>query len=173
MPKTIVEIVSGIVQMQVSSSPMSAADITSSLRQVFSTLQELQRAESGEVELPETPEPALAQALTPEDSIRENEIICLECGAEMKWLTQKHLIVHNMDQKGYRRKYGFTMQTPLAARSLTKAWSKAGKKRGLPGKLQEYMEARRQAKAKAPAQAATTQAAAINKPKTKLRKKKV
>ena len=178
MPKKIIEIVSEIVQMQVSSSPMTAADITSSLRQVFSTLQELQRVESGETKLSAALEPAHARALTPEDSIQENKIICLECGAEMKWLTRKHLVAHGMDQREYRKKYGFTMQTPLAAKSLTKAWRKAGKKRGLPEKLQQYMEAQRQAKANSPAQATTTQSAtmqgaAINTLKTKLRKKRV
>ena len=92
MPKKLIEIASEIVQAQVSRTPMKAADITSSLRQVFSTLHELQRAESGEIELPKTQEPAPAKALTPEDSIQENKVICLECGAEMRQLTHKHLV---------------------------------------------------------------------------------
>ena len=54
MPKKLIEIASEIVQTQVSLTSMTAADITSSLRQVFSTLYELQRAESGEIELPRT-----------------------------------------------------------------------------------------------------------------------
>ena len=91
MPKKLIEIASEIVQTQVSLTPMTAADITSSLRQVFGTLHELQRAESGEIELPKTQESAPAQALTPEDSIQNDKVICLECGAEMKQLTQKHL----------------------------------------------------------------------------------
>jgi hypothetical protein len=66
----------------------------------------------------------------------------------MRQLTSKHLVSHEMSQKEYRKKYGFTMRTPLAAKSLTKSRSKAAKKRGLPDKLQKYMEARRQAKAK-------------------------
>ena len=52
MPKKLIEIASEIVQTQVSLTPMSAADIASSLRQVFSTLQELQKAEAGGIELP-------------------------------------------------------------------------------------------------------------------------
>jgi predicted transcriptional regulator len=54
-----------------------------------------------------------------------------------------------MSQKEYRKKYGFSMRTPLAAKSLTKARSKAAKKRGLPEKLQKYIEARRRKKAAA------------------------
>jgi hypothetical protein len=40
------------------------------------------------------------------------------------------------------------MRTPLSAKSLTKARSKAAKKRGLPENLRKVIEARRQAKAK-------------------------
>jgi len=60
-----------------------------------------------------------------------------------------------MSPKEYRKKYGFTMRTPLAAKSLIKARSKAAKKRGLPENLKKAIEARRQEKAKASTQAAT------------------
>jgi predicted transcriptional regulator len=131
---------------------MTATDIASSLRQVFGTLHELQKAESGEIELPKTQESAPAQALTPRDSIQNDKVICLECGKEMIQLTSKHLVSHGMSQKEYRKKYGFTMKTPLSAKSLTKARSKAAKKRGLPENLKKAIEARRQQKALAPAQ---------------------
>ncbi|MGA2226291.1 MAG: MucR family transcriptional regulator [Syntrophobacteraceae bacterium] len=156
MPKKLIEIASEIVQTQVASSPMTATDIASSLRQVFGTLCEMQKAEAGGIELAPTAAEELATTkLTPQDSIQKDKVICLECGAEMKQLTSKHLVSHGMSQKEYRKKYGFTMRTPLSAKSLTKARSKAAKKRGLPEKLQKYMEARRQDKAQAPIQAAT------------------
>ncbi len=172
MPKQLVEIASDIVQTQVSITPMSSADISSSLRQVFSTLREMQRAESGEIELPKTQESAPAQALTPADSIQNDKIICLQCGAEMKQLTQKHLVDHGMNQKEYRKKYGFTMKTALSAKSVTKARSKAAKKRGLPENLKKYTEARRQEKAKATKPAVTEKAAVTKLNQTRLRKKK-
>jgi predicted transcriptional regulator len=174
MSKKLIEIASEIVQTQVSITPMSGADIASSLRQVFGALHELQRAESGEIELPETQEAAPAQALTPADSMQKDKIICLECGAEMKQLTKNHLGSHGMTAKEYKKKYGFTLRTPLAAKSLTKARQKAAKKRGLPEKLQKYIEARRQAKAKALKPAAKPETVAASKPKqTRIRKKKV
>ena len=149
MPKKLIDIASEIVQTQVSKTSMTGADIASSLREVFSTLHELQRAESGEVELPKKQESAPAKVLTPQNSIQNDKVICLECGKEMIQLTVRHLSSHGMSQKEYRRKYGFTMRTPLSAKSLTKARSKAAKKRGLPEKLQKFMEARKQAKAEA------------------------
>jgi len=155
MPKKLIEIASEIVQTQVSKSSMTATDIASSLRQVFGTLHELQRAEAGEIELPKTQESPPAPALTPQDSIQNDKIICLECGAEMKQLTVKHLVSHGISPKEYKKKYGFTMGTSLSAKTLTKARSKAMKKRGLPEKLQKYIEARKQGKAQASTQAAT------------------
>ncbi|HIJ76508.1 MAG TPA: hypothetical protein HPP81_07310 [Deltaproteobacteria bacterium] len=84
--------------------------------------------------------------LRPADSIQNDKVICLECGKEMRQLSTKHLVAHGMSQKEYRKKYGFSMRTPLSAKSLTKARIKAAQKRGLPEKLQKYIEARRQSK---------------------------
>jgi predicted transcriptional regulator len=175
MTKKLIEIASEIVQTQVASTPMSAAEIASSLRQVFSTLHELQKAETAGIGIeftqPATEEVAAAK-LTPQDSIQNDKVICLECGAEMRQLTPKHLLSHGTNQKEYRKKYGFTMRTPLAAKSLTKARSKAAKKRGLPEKLKKYMEARRQKKAAASTKAATETVTAGKPNRTKLRKRK-
>jgi len=153
MPKKLIEIASDIVRTQVSLTSMSATDIASSLRQVFRTLREMQQAEAGEIELAPAAEVAGEAptedkpVLSPANSIRNDKVICLECGAEMRQLTSKHLVSHGMNQKEYKRKYGFTMRTPLAAKSLSKARSKAAKKRGLPEKLRASIEARRQKKA--------------------------
>ena len=155
MSKRLIEIASEIVKAQVSSTLISTAEIASSLRKVFSTLQEIQQAEAGGIELApvaEAADIALTEEksmLTPADSIQNDKVVCLECGAEMKQLTSKHLVSHGMSQREYREKYGFSMSIPLAAKSVTKARSKAAKKRGLPEELQKFMEARRQSKAEA------------------------
>jgi len=176
MTKKLIEIASEIVQTQVSHTPMSGAEIASSLRQVFSTLHELEKAETAGIDI-ECIQPAAEEAaatkLKPVDSIQNDKVICLECGAEMRQLTHKHLVFHDMNQNEYRKKYGFAMGTPLAAKSLTKARSKAAKKRGLPENLRKAIEARRQAKAKAFAPKPATETVAASKPKrTRIRKKK-
>ena len=178
MTKKLLEIAAEIVQTQVGSTSMTAADIALSLRTVFRTLREIQQSEMEGIALaaPVAPDVAQAEQQAPKaietkNSIQDDKVICLECGAEMRQLTAKHLVAHGMDQKAYRQKYGFTLRTPLAAKSLTKARSKAAKKRGLPEKLKSFIEARRQGKAasvNAPAEAE-----GASKPKrTRLRKKK-
>ena len=151
MGRKIIEIASEIVQTQVSLAPMSSAEITASLRQVFGTLLDLQKAETGDVDLQQAVESAPGQEksagpISPENSIQNDKVICLECGAEMKQLTQKHLVSHGISSKEYKKKYGFPMRTPLAAKALTKARSKAAKKRGLPENLVKAIEARRQSR---------------------------
>jgi predicted transcriptional regulator len=166
MTRTLIEIASEIVQTQVSQTNMTAPEITASLRQVFNTLHDLHRVESREAEQLTTGEPERAKATAPQDSIQDDKVICLECGAEMKQLTKLHLVSHNLTAREYKKKYGFTMRTALAARSLTKARSKAAKKRGVPENLKKFMEQRRLIKGAAPEQ---TQA---QEPKrTKIRKK--
>ncbi|MHC1728874.1 MAG: MucR family transcriptional regulator [Syntrophobacteraceae bacterium] len=155
MPKTLIEIASEIVKTQVSLTQMAAADVSSFLCRVFSTLQKLQQAESAGTNpssshaSAEGIKEAFAEQKstpTPENSIQDNKVICLECGREFKQLTQKHLSIHNLSPREYRLKYGFTMKTPLSAKSLTKARRKAAKKRGLPENLRKVIEARRQNK---------------------------
>ena len=175
MSKKLIEMAAEMVQTQASLTPMSVADIASSLRQVFSTLQEMQKAETAGIDI-EVTQPAAEEVaetkLSPADSIQNDKVICLECGKEMRQLTTKHLVAHDMNQKEYRKKYGFSMRTPLSAKSLTKARSKAAKKRGLPENLRKAIEARRQRKAAA-SKPAETEKVTANKPKrTRLRKKK-
>lgn len=155
MSKKLIEIASEIVNVQASKGAMTAEEISSALRQVFNTLSELQRAESEERELPKTQGAEPAQVLKPEDSIQNDKVICLECGAEMKQLTKLHLVTHSMTAKEYKKKYGFRMSTPLAAKSVTKARIKAAKKRGVPENLKKYMDARRGAKIEAAKPAVT------------------
>ena len=117
MSKKLIEIASEIVTTQASRTHMTANEISTALRQVFSTLNELQRTESGEIELFKTQEPEPAKALKPEDSIQNDKVICLECGAAMKQLTKKHLDAHDLTAKEYKNKYGFKVGTALAAKS--------------------------------------------------------
>lgn len=180
MAKKLLEIAAEIVQTQTANTSMTSTEIASSLRMVFHTLQQIQKSEAegtqlAPAQIPEdaVPEAEIPKATDPRDSIKEDRITCLECGAEMRQLTSKHLVSHGMDQKEYKKKYGFSMRTPLAARSLTKARSKAAKKRGLPEKLKTFIEARRQEKAAASVPAATETQEASKPKRTRLRKKTV
>lgn len=147
MDKKLIEIASEIVQAQVARGHMTTTEISSSLLQVFEALHELQLAESGAIDLREIPEPESTPALKPEESIRDDRVICLECGAEFRQLTKKHLVSHGLSSDEYRRKYGFSKSTPLAAKSLIKARQATAQKTGLSERMKQFWEAKRLAKA--------------------------
>lgn len=51
-------------------------------------------------------------------SIKEQSIICLDCGKAFKILTKKHLASHELDPDSYREKWGIKRNTPLVCKSL-------------------------------------------------------
>ena len=153
--RKLLDIAAEIVQAQASVAQMSAEQIEQSLIKTFSTLQKMQRAEekgvmldkgSGE-ELPAEEAPSVKKE--PRESIQDDRIVCLECGTEMRQLTTKHLSSHGLTPRDYKKKWGFSLKQPLSAKSLTKARSKAAKKRGLPENLVKFLAERKQKKAEA------------------------
>ena len=63
-------------------------------------------------------EEAQVQAVPLRKAIKEQSIVCLECGKSFKILTKKHLAAHNLEPDAYREKWGFKRGTPLVCKSL-------------------------------------------------------
>jgi predicted transcriptional regulator len=153
MAKKLLEIAAEIVQAQVTTNQLVTEEIVSSLKQVFSALQDLQKSETDGMPL-EVAKPSEESVLEetgstkidPKGSIQEDKVICLECGAEMRQLTAKHLGSHGLSIREYKHRYGFPLRQSLSAKALSKARSKAAKKRGLPEKLLRFQEERKRKK---------------------------
>ncbi len=155
MARKLLEIAASIVKAQASVGKISPEEIEQTLMRTFLILQRMQDAELQGVLLDSTDEALVAQEKQeqsdPKDSIRENKIICLECGIEMKQLTKKHLGSHGLTPKDYKKKWGFPMRQSLSAKSLSRARSRAAKKRGLPENLVKFQEERKRKSPEAPA----------------------
>jgi predicted transcriptional regulator len=155
--KKLLDIAAEIVQAQASVAQMSAEQIEQSLIKTFSTLQRMQRAEEKGLLMDRgVAEEAMAEEAPvakrePRESIQDDRIVCLECGTEMRQLTTKHLSSHDLTPREYKQKWGFSLKQPLSAKSLTKARSKAAKKRGLPENLVKFLEERKRKKVQAAA----------------------
>jgi predicted transcriptional regulator len=156
MSKKMLEIAADIVQGQALTTRMSTEEIVSSLKGVFGALIAMQRAEgvdgnraSAGISEKDQAETA-PKATNPMDSIRDDIVVCLECGTQMRQLTAKHLQSHGLSVREYKKKWGLKLKQPLIAKSVSKARSKAAKKRGLPKKLQDYLDAKKAAKKAAP-----------------------
>jgi predicted transcriptional regulator len=173
MTRKLYEIAADIIEAQASFTQMSPGSLEESLSTVFVTLQRMKLAEDGGFLLdagkpPEEPVQEVAENIDPKKSIQEDKVICLECQAEMKQLTAKHLGSHGLTIREYKKKYGFPQRQSLSAKSLSKARSKAAKKRGLPEKLVQFQAQRKQDKMEAAMkEGAGASNAPMDKPKTK------
>ncbi len=150
MAKKLLEIAAEIVQAQVSTNQLATEEIIASLKQVFGALRDMQKSELEGMPLEMVPsagegavEEAAIEKIDPRESIQAEKVICLECNAEMRQLTAKHLSSHGLTIREYKRKYGFPLRQSLSAKSLSEARSKAAKERGLPEKLQQFHAERR------------------------------
>lgn len=57
-------------------------------------------------------------AIDPSKAIKENSIICVECGKTLKVITKKHLAEHGLTPESYREKYGYKKSTALVCKGL-------------------------------------------------------
>lgn len=157
MARSLVEIAAELtvtrMQVQGKEGATSLTDFASDIGSVYNALQVIKQAEEKGILINEyqpndasVPQPAPAHELlrrTPMDSIKTDFIICLECGARMKQLTSKHLAGHGLTIREYKRKYGIPLKQALSAKMLSRARSKAAKKRGLPENLLKYQDGER------------------------------
>lgn len=149
MEKKLLELAVEIVQAQASMSKMSGEEIELALVRVYNALHKMRLAEdqgrsiilgTAELQAMSTPE------LDPRSSIQEDKVTCMECKSEFRQLTANHLRTHQLTPREYKKKWGFPLKQPLAARMLTKLRSKSAKKRGLPEKLQIYLDQKKRNK---------------------------
>ncbi len=149
MAKRLLEIAAAIVKARASVGRISPDEIEQILTNTFLVLRRMQHLEDRgellepEMMMAEKPAAKKPEFLDPKDSIRENKIICIECGIEMKQLTKKHLSSHGLTPRDYKKKWGFTMRQSLSAKSLSRIRSRAAKKRGLPENLVKFQEDRK------------------------------
>ena len=147
MARKLLEIAASIVKAQASMNKISPEEIEQALMNTFFVLQRLQNAEQHGILLESAVESdtvaplgKVPEPVAPKESIGENRIMCLECGIEMKQLTRRHLALHGLTQREYKKKWGFPMRTPLSAKSLSRTRSRAAKKRGLPDNLVKFLQ---------------------------------
>jgi predicted transcriptional regulator len=150
MGKRLLELAAEIVQAQTSRSKMSGGDIEYTLVKVYNALHRMRQAEDEgrQISFAEfSPEPPAAAGPPPavdsRSSIQEDKVVCLECRAEFRQLTANHLRSHELTPREYKKKWGFPQKQALAAKVLSKLRSRSAKKRGLPAKLQEYLDSKR------------------------------
>ncbi|MGO9022452.1 MAG: MucR family transcriptional regulator [Syntrophobacteraceae bacterium] len=154
MGMSILEMVATIVAGQSSQRTLSGEEIDELIKHTYRSLKEIEALESSaggvsEIELPigiqsttsdvhqsKTEQTAAEPVIDPQNSIRDDSIVCVLCGKEFKQLTHTHLLrAHGISPDEYRRRYGIPMKQPLAAGSVSQKRKDQAKERNVGEQL--------------------------------------
>lgn len=137
MAKTLTEMCTTIVVAQAKCCPLTPEEMSDSVQQIFLTLHDLYRSEQEKT----TP---LLMSASPETSIQQDHVLCLECGLTFTLLSNRHLVTHGLTPREYKRKHGLRMTQSLSARTLTAKRRRQARARGMGLQLAAWRAKRKQ-----------------------------
>lgn len=119
------ELTAEIVSAFVSKNPIAAAQVSDVIRTVFDAL--------GQAATPVThPEPETRTPAVPiKKSIKQDHLICLECGKPFKSLKRHLMTAYGLTPDAYREKWGLKADYPMVAPSYSAVRSKISLDAGL------------------------------------------
>ncbi|MFV0350371.1 MAG: MucR family transcriptional regulator [Halodesulfovibrio sp.] len=106
-----------MVQAQAGVKQMTPAEMISMVKELADGLAKLAACEEVEESAEEAVE---GPVVDPKKAIKQNAIICVECGKSFKILGKKHLATHGLTPNEYREKHGYKKGTALVCKSLAK-----------------------------------------------------
>ena len=116
MEKELIFAATGLVRDMAQQKPMTADEIVIAVSTIAHGLESIAQGAPAPSE-----QPTLGQGIIdPKAAIKENAIICLECGRKFKILTRKHLATHGLTPEEYRAKHGYKKTQALACKSLVR-----------------------------------------------------
>ena len=115
--QSLLEMAKDLTRSLIETGKLSPEAMGETLHQTYTTLTALKAQE--EAETPASMSTAGTAAADWRKSITRHSITCLECGLRLKQLSIRHLMIHGLNARTYRAKYGIPQTQPLAARATT------------------------------------------------------
>lgn len=138
MPKSLTEMAVEITVAQASHARMSPEEVDQFLSVTFERLRAMKELEEGKPEVKEVVKEGIESLrLDPLKSVQRNKVICLECGRDLRQLSNAHLRSHGLTVKEYRRKWGLPTRFPLAAKTLVAKRKKVAREKGFGERLKK------------------------------------
>ncbi len=106
-----------MVQAQAGVKQMTPAEMIAMVKELADGLAKLSSSDAADAAAEEEAE---GPAYDPKKAIKQNSIICVECGKSFKILGKKHLATHGLTPNEYREKHGYKKGTALVCKSLAK-----------------------------------------------------
>jgi len=116
MPQSALEMAKELTMAFFETGNVPAEDMQDTLQRTHATLTALKAQEAaGTTTVP------VSNALSANwrKSITKHAVTCLECGKPFKQLSTNHLMMHGLDGRSYRAKYGIPRTQSLAAKTTT------------------------------------------------------
>jgi predicted transcriptional regulator len=113
-----------IVAAHVSNNPVAVNDLPELIRQVYTTLSQVDAAITPQAEKPQP-------AISIKKSITPDYLICLEDGKQLKMLKRHLKTAYDMSPETYREKWGLPHDYPMVAPNYAAQRSSLAKKIGL------------------------------------------
>lgn len=126
---TLIELASGIVESYVSNNQMQPDQVPDFLGRIHTKLVALQKATNGEG-APALPEPPVK----PQNSVRKNDVVCLECGKTFKTLKRHLRSDHGLEEADYKARWGLPKDMKLVAKDYSAKRSQMAQQIGLGSK---------------------------------------
>ena len=124
MSRELLEYTTAIVSAHVSNNPVSVNDLAELIRQVYSTLAQVDGGAAPQAEKPQPAVP-IKRSITPD------YLICLEDGKKLKMLKRHLKTAYDMSPEDYREKWGLAHDYPMVAPNYAAQRSTLAKKIGL------------------------------------------
>ena len=117
MPETVLKMATDLTVAMIGTGVLSVDQMPRSLSETHASLIQLEIKEAvttrAGLSAPET-----EGGLDWKKSITKHNVTCLECGASFRQLSTRHLRVHNLNSRTYRKKYGMPRTQSLASRDV-------------------------------------------------------
>ena len=124
MTRELLEHTTEIVAAHVSNNPVAVNDLPELIRQVYTTLSQVDATVAPQTEKPQP-------AISIKKSITPDYLICLEDGKQLKMLKRHLKTAYDMSPETYREKWGLPHDYPMVAPNYAAQRSSLAKKIGL------------------------------------------
>ena len=121
----VIELTVDIISAHITKNSVQVDDLPDLITKVHDAMSQV--AATGSTEPQELPKPAVSIR----GSVRDDEIICLDCGKSFQFLKRHLTAVHGMSPQEYRTKWRLKPHYPMTAPNYSAARSKMAKASGL------------------------------------------
>ena len=130
---TVVELTAGVVQSYLNNNQMQPDQVPQLMQQVHDKFVQMQsgQAVAEMSSAPATSTPQHEPPVKPRNSVRKNDVVCLECGKTYKTLKRHLRSEHGLEEADYKARWELPASMKLVAKSYSEQRSQMAKDLGL------------------------------------------